>query len=313
MVDMCCITYDSEVEDAFNVHTDNRVIKFEQTTEGLYAYTPTEKYMKTVAEAKNMKPPARKGTSFLVATVEENRKGFTQRQFDDAKRARRLYHIVGCPTVENFKHILRQNIIKNCPVTVEDVNNAERIFGPDIGALKGKTTLKQPIRVKDDLVEIPRELVEKNQKVIYCMDIMFMNGMPMLTGIDRSVQFRSLVPLDDRTAKELYRGLDKVLRRYNDNEYNVERINCDQEFKVLMEPVKDNLDVTMNYTTMDEHRPEAERNNRTIVECIRTTYHNLPYKAMPKVMLRYLAMISTRQLNLFPSKGGVLKYWSPTF
>jgi hypothetical protein len=57
--------------------------------------------------------------------------------------------------------------------------------------------------------------------------------------------------------------------------------------------------------------PEAERNNRTIGERIRTTYHNLPYKAIPRIMLKYLAMVSTQQLNLFPAKGGVSAYLSP--
>jgi hypothetical protein len=76
----------------------------------------------------------------MISTLSENRKGYTERQFINAKRARKLYHILGCPTVENYKHILRQKIIKNCPVTIEDVNIAEKIFGPDIGAMKGKTT-----------------------------------------------------------------------------------------------------------------------------------------------------------------------------
>ena len=34
------ITYDSAVEDAFNVHTDAGIVKFECTDEGLYAYEP---------------------------------------------------------------------------------------------------------------------------------------------------------------------------------------------------------------------------------------------------------------------------------
>ena len=143
------------------------------------------------------------------------------------------------------------------------------------------------------------------------MDIMFVNGMPMLTGIDRSIRFRSLVPLTNRTAPELYSGLDKILRHYNDGGYTVQRIHCDQEFKPIMAEVEDKLDVKMNYTVTDEHVPEAERNNRTIAECIRATYHNLPYKTMPKLMLRYLAMVCAHQLNLFPAKGGVSAYLSP--
>jgi len=72
-----------------------------------------------------------------------------------------------------------------------------------------------------------------------------------------------------------------------------------------MGPVADGLDVEMNYTMTDEHVPEAERNNRTIQERIHATYHHLPYVMIPKMMLRYLAMACTVQLNYFPAKGGV--------
>ena len=96
--------------------------------------------------------------------------------------------------VQNFKHLLRQNIIQNCPVTAEDVDNAEKIFRPDIGAMKGKTTRKKPTPVKKDEVAIPKELLDKNKELTLCMDVLFINSMPMLTSIDRSIRFRSMVP-----------------------------------------------------------------------------------------------------------------------
>jgi len=67
----------------------------------------------------------------------------------------------------------------------------------------------------------------------------------------------------------------------------------------------------MNYATPDEHVRKAEQNNRTIQEHIRATYHHLPYAVIPKMMLRYLAMTCTAQLNFFPAKGGILEHFSP--
>jgi hypothetical protein len=133
------ITYDSDIENAFNVHTNDGIVKFKKNEDGLYVYRPSPQYLKNIANS------TRGGdsdieTNLLAHTISENREGYTQRQFDNAKQARKLYHIIGCPSIENFKAILRQNIIKNCPVTIEDVNIAERIFGPDIGTLKGKST-----------------------------------------------------------------------------------------------------------------------------------------------------------------------------
>jgi hypothetical protein len=160
-------------------------------------------------------------------------------------------------------------------------------------------------------VDIPPELLERHQDLTYCMDIMYVNGMPMLTGIDRSIRYRGLVPMTSRVSGELYRALDAILRAYNKRGYRVKTINCDGEFRTMMNEVNDDLEIEMNYTSKGEHVPEAERNNRTIGERIRTTYHNLPYKAVPRIMLKYLAMVSTHQLNLFPAKGGVSAYLSP--
>jgi hypothetical protein len=106
---------------------------------------------------------------------------------------------------------LRQNIIKNCPVTIEDVTIAEKIFGPDIGTLKGKSTRKHPSPVKTELIEIPSELKEQHQDITFCMVILFVNGMPMLTGIDRSIRFRALIALDNRSKDSIYKGID-ILR-----------------------------------------------------------------------------------------------------
>jgi hypothetical protein len=88
----------------------------------------------------------------FVDSMEENRLFFTGRQFDRAKRARQLYHTLGSPSIKDFKGIVRMNCIRDNPVTTEDIEIAETIFGPDIGVLKGKSTHHRPTPVVADYV-----------------------------------------------------------------------------------------------------------------------------------------------------------------
>ena len=82
-------------------------------------------------------------------------------------------------------------------MTVEDVNISEKIFGPDMGTLKGKTTRRKPKPVKTDTVEIPPEIKEKHSAVTLCMDLMYVNGMPMFTSIDKTIRYRSVVSMEN--------------------------------------------------------------------------------------------------------------------
>jgi hypothetical protein len=133
------ITYDSNKEDAFLIHMDNEIIKFECSRDGLHQYSVSTGYQKGLKQDQK-----EDSASNLISTVAENRKGYTLRQFERAKEARKLYHIVGTPTMNNLKPLLLMNVIQNCPVAVEDVNISEKIFGPDMSSLKGKSTRRKP-------------------------------------------------------------------------------------------------------------------------------------------------------------------------
>jgi hypothetical protein len=231
--------YDSKNEDAFIVHGDTGPIKFKKTSEGLYAYKLSDNYLEEVAATKT-----KVAKQMYVTTVKDNMEGFSKKQVENAKRARKLYHSVGCPGVENLKTMLRMNSIQDCPVTAEDVNNAERMFGKDIGALKGKTTRQAPPRVTEQLIEIPPELKERPE-VKLAMDIMYVNDQKYLTSVDLYLRYRCCVPIDTRKNKEIFKALDVILRQYNKGQYRINKIYCDSEFKHMMDQVSDDLEVKM--------------------------------------------------------------------
>jgi hypothetical protein len=47
--------------------------------------------------------------------------------------------MIGRPGADRFMDIIRNNLIINCPITIDDVTRAQRIYGKDVAFLKGKT------------------------------------------------------------------------------------------------------------------------------------------------------------------------------
>ncbi len=61
-------------------------------------------------------------------TVEENNKLYTKRQIAGAEAARKLYQVVGYPSLKDFMHIIQTHGINNCPITLEDVKISQKIL-----------------------------------------------------------------------------------------------------------------------------------------------------------------------------------------
>jgi hypothetical protein len=292
------------VDDAFHVHTENGIISWRRSPGGrLYTYKPSGIYKQMIADTKNP-------VQLLVSTVKGNMEGFTKQEVDGAKKAQKLYHAMGNPSVAVMKHAIRVNAIKNLEVTTQDVINMEAIFGPDVPTLKGKTTQRKAPVVREDHVEIPKELKFKTDLTL-CMDIMHVNKIPMMTSIDKTIRYRSLVVLKNMTKKQIFSGIDDILRLYNGAGYGIKTLRTDQQFCALMRDVEDEMGIQTDPTTMGQHQNEAERNIRTIKERIRAAYNGLPYKALPLVMIKGLALESTLKLNFFPAKGSISLIYSP--
>ena len=287
------VTFDSRNGNKFVVHlNDNKSIEFVPSKNGLYYYDNTQKDF------------------CLMESVEENKEFYTERQVEKAKLARKLYHAIGNPSLKDYKAIIRMNMIRNCPVTEEDINIAEKIFGKDISTLKGKSVRTTPVPVVKDYIKIPKAIMEKHQDVELCADIMFIQGLAFLTTISKRIKYRTIEFIEKRNEKVLNKGFDNVFRIYNKAGFRITELHVDPEFKFLKEVMKD-IDIELNCSSAQEHVPDIERSIRVIKERFRALYHRLPFNCITKTMVKYGAMECVRWLNTFPPKGGISEQYSP--
>ena len=65
----------------------------------------------------------------MVQTVEGNKIGFTKKEIMRADLAKNLHEMIVFPSVDDYKLIVQSNGIRNCPITLEDIKNAQTIHG----------------------------------------------------------------------------------------------------------------------------------------------------------------------------------------
>ncbi len=98
---------------------------------------------------------------------------------------------------------------------MQDVHNANRIFGPDLANLRGKTTRKKTEHVRVDYVEIPRDLVDMHKYVTLVADVMFINGLPFLVTSSRGISLANgiFTIMNCKAFSTHFRTSDKSLHK----------------------------------------------------------------------------------------------------
>ena len=120
----------------------------------------------------------------LIEMVKGNMEGFATQQVKREHLAQELHHNVGPIAEELFKTQAQTNAVHNCPMTVDNIDNATKTFGESIHALKGNCVRQQPKEIKDDIFVTPQEPMANNHKIELCMDSATVNGMQFFHGTD---------------------------------------------------------------------------------------------------------------------------------
>ncbi len=136
-------------------------------------------------------------------TLHQICEGFTKKQVKNAQLARRLMGMVVRPSEHDFQALIRLNMLKDCPVTNNDILNAHTIFGPDLASIRGKTVRRKPTHVPTNYVDVPWNLIQLNQRATLLADVMFVNGVPFLVSAWRSINLITIENAPRRTASQL--------------------------------------------------------------------------------------------------------------
>ena len=97
------ITYDSDREAAFLVHTPAKIIKFAETPEGIYAIDMDQKKKNEIENKEN----DMKENTCNIMTIKNNMQYFSKREIMQAKKAREILFALGLPTYKDLKNLIK--------------------------------------------------------------------------------------------------------------------------------------------------------------------------------------------------------------
>lgn len=287
------VTYDNHDCDVFRVHlAKGRAICFRSNGRGLYYYDTNEGNNRMFS---------------LLNTVQDRKQRYSQRGVQQAELARRVQNIIMRPPARKFMELVSNNLIKNCPVERRHIQAAEEIFGPNLGALKGKTRRHTVDHVPGVVDTVPPEILSKHREVTLCVDIMFVNKVPFLLAISRGLRIATVHALLDRQVTTIRDAIRNVIAIYKRRGFTISLVLADDEFEPLERIMPEQQ---FNCCGADEHVPEIERFIQTIKDTVRSQYNDLPFRHIPRLVIIHMVKNAVFWWNALPVNDSALGNYS---
>jgi S-adenosylmethionine hydrolase len=103
-------------------------------------------------------------------------------------------------------------MVANCPVTPTGINAANKIFGPNIASIKGKTVRVTQEPVLTSYVKVPLETLNLNKEITITADVMFVDGFGFMVTRSREVKFTTSEYVPTRSKANLTNSLKRFLK-----------------------------------------------------------------------------------------------------
>ena len=289
------VFYDSNVSDEFLVEvSSDTTLHFTPTAKGLYAYSGCQGHQSTAWA--------------FVTTVTDKRDLYTKQAYQDAVAARQAQNIMMFLGVRQLYKIADENLLRNCPINRGDIRAAEDIFGPNLGALKGKTPACRSTVVSGGRDGVPADILDRHRDLVVSIDIFFINKIPFLLTTLRNLHFGTVEAIPNRQVTTVLKAIKQMLSTYHTRGFRVRTILADPEFQPLDGMIPG---VSFNFCAQGEHVPDIKQYVRTVKDRVRSGYNNLPFSRLPCLVVVRLVSNAVFWLNAFPHPDGVSTTLSP--
>ena len=108
---------------------------------------------------------------------------------------------------QQFRNVIKNNQLPNCPYTVDDVDAAEEIFGRSLQCLKGNTTRRQTIHVRGAVTSLPPEILKQYHHIILSADVIFINHLKLFVTKLQHINFTTVELLGNNKGEPLLKSI----------------------------------------------------------------------------------------------------------
>jgi hypothetical protein len=301
LTDLFPVDYDQQNQQFICRISDNKSIAFKRKG-GLYVYDATPIVSSNQREY------------LFIQTISKNKLLFSEEDVSRAEHARKLYITLGRPSFRSFRWMLLHNRIDNTDLTSRDADNAEKIFGPDIGTLRGKTTRRKPKQVNipsNTPIGIPDDILAVIKNVTLCADIFYVDQLKFLVTLSRNIHFGTVEFIINRKHDTILQSLTNAVNLYKYFKYKVMSLLTDSEFYGLRNQLL-HQGVLLNTAAAHEHVGDIERYIRVIKERVRAIITTLPFSHFPRLLRREIIYFAVSAINHTIRQTGIIPNQSPT-
>ena len=161
---------------------------------------------------------------------------------------------------------------------------SQEIYGPPIPTIKGRTRAQTPTKMKAlDIVQLPKTLYDDLKNVGSCIDFHYVNGIAIFHSISKNMDYRTVSFPQSRSKRTIISEMKTIKQKYHGRGFRIINVYGDIEFEKVENDI---LPMRLHCCGVDEHVPEVERFIQTQKNENRSLCHAMPYKCIPKIMVR---------------------------
>jgi hypothetical protein len=294
------VVLDTAIENAFYVYADDgSYIKFELNKNNLYCLHVDD------------------GSSphTFLTTVDGKSKSYSDLDVRRATLARDIQNRLVLPSDVDFANSLENGTIQECGINRRDIRIAKDIFGPNGNSLEGKTVQrKSKLARSDEVLDLPRHIVDKYTNVTLAIDVMHVNGNKFLIAISEHIKYIQTIAIAAKNEDNFLSGIKKMVSQYQLRGFKVTHILADNAFDCCRSTLEaDPFNIKLTTCDKDGHVQIIERAIRFVkdrIRGIRAMMKTLKFKRLPRRFLIEVVYKTVILINSLMRKGGVSEFLS---